>query len=94
MGAMEERIASLEANQRTLFHQLDAQREMLETLRDMNQSLAIQGEAIKRMSADVANMDERLSALEGVPAARWNVVVVGVISGIVGLLVGLAGKLF
>lgn len=93
MGAYEERLAILEANQKTLFKRLDKQDKMLEAIHETNKSLAIQGEAIERMAADLGHLSERVVDLEERPAKRWEMLVGCVLTGVTGLIFGYLASL-
>ena len=47
---------------------------------------------MENMSKEQAKMSERLTEIEQKPAKRWDAVIGALISGIVGLLIGLVGS--
>lgn len=44
---------------------------------------------MENMSKEQAKMSDRLTAIEEKPAKRWDTVVSGIISGVIGILIGL-----
>lgn len=44
---------------------------------------------MENMSKEQAKMSERLTAIEEKPAKRWDTIVSGIISGVIGILIGL-----
>lgn len=95
MSSIDERLSTLEANDKTLFHQLD---ELKEDVRDIRRlTIAIEkiagkvdniGLKVDNVDNKVNGIDERLQTVEHVPVTNWNKLKQAIISSIVSVVVG------
>lgn len=88
MSNIDERLSTLEANDKTLFHQVD---ELKEDIRDIRRlTIAVEKIASKVDNIDykVNGIDERLQTVEHVPVTNWNKFKQAIISSIVSVIVG------
>lgn len=84
MATAEERLASLEAGQKSIFKQLGDQQKLLDVLHDMNKNIAVQGQAIEHLTRQVTEHGEHIEGLENTPRKRWDTIVGAVIAALVG----------
>ena len=88
----EERLASLEANEKTIFKKLDMQGEQLKDLTRL--TTAVEKIAIKTdsISEKVNGIDTRITAVEKAPGKKWEkikeTIWVSILTGIIGALLG------
>lgn len=95
MPSIDERLSTLEANDKALFHQVD---ELKEDVRDIRRlTIAIEKIAgkvdnidlkVDNVDSKVNGIDERLQTVEHVPAANWTKFKQAIISSIVSVVVG------
>ena len=93
MSSIDERISTLEADDKTLFHQID---ELKEEVRDIRRlTIAIEkiagkvdniGLKVDNVDNKVNGIDERLQTVEHVPATNWNKFKQAIISSIVSVI--------
>lgn len=83
-AGMEGDVTALQEQVKTLFKQLDDQKDMLDAVHVIAQQLAVQGEGIKHMGNALAAIDKRVETLEHVPRKRWDAIVAAVIAALVG----------
>ena len=95
MASIDERVSTLEANDKTLFHRIDELREEVRDIRRL--TIAIEQIAGKVDNIDlkvdnvdnkVNGIDERLQTVEHVPADTWTKFKQASISSIVSVVVG------
>ena len=95
MSSIDERLSTLEADDKTLFHQID---ELKEDVRDIRRlTIAIEkiagkvdniGLKVDNVDNKVNGIDERLQTVEHVPVTNWNKLKQAIISSIVSVVVG------
>ena len=84
MASAEERLATLEAGQKTILGQLANYGKLLDELHTMNTSLAVQGKAIEQIAKTVEDHGEHIEGLENTPRKRWDAIVGALIAALVG----------
>lgn len=95
MPNVDERLSTLEANDKALFRQVD---ELKEDVRDIRRlTIAVEKIAgkvdnidlkVDNVDSKVNGIDERLQTVEHVPVANWNKFKQAIISSIVSVVVG------
>lgn len=88
MSSVDERLSTLEANDKTLFHKVD---ELKEDVRDIRRlTIAVEKIAgkVDNIDSKVNGIDERLQTVEHVPADNWAKFKQAIISSIVSVIVG------
>lgn len=96
----EGRLATLEANEKTIFKKLDEQGSQIKDLTRL--TVAVEKIAVKTdsISEKVDGIDERMTAVESGPAKKWEkaketiwiAVVTGVVGAVLGALIALLFK--
>jgi len=88
----EERLATLEANEKTIFKKLDEQGAQIKDLTRL--TVAVEKIAVKTdsISEKVSGIDERMTAVESGPAKKWEkakeTIWVAIATGVVGAFLG------
>ena len=70
-------------------HRLEALEEAVREMTRLTVAVEKMAVSIEGMAAEQKRQGERLTAIEEKPAKRWDAVISAVISGVVGLLIGL-----
>ncbi len=88
----EERIAILEANEKTIFHRLDETKQDIRVLQELTQAVQKIADRTDNTAALLEKVDKRLAKIERKPAADFTyykrALVSAVISGVGGVLIG------
>ena len=71
-----------------LKQKIESQSAILQQLQSMNANIAVLAEQVKQLAKTTAKLDQRLDAVEGRPAKRWDAIVAAVITGLVGVAIG------
>ncbi len=88
----EARLARLEENEKTLFHQLDDQRAELKNLTRL--TVAVEKIAVKtdQIGEKVSGIETRLDSVEKAPAKKWEkvkeTVLTSILTGVIGVFIG------
>lgn len=61
-------------------------------LQKLTEAVAVTANNVERLQTDVTEMKEDVKSLTAVPAKRWEAVVAALISGVIGVIVGLIFK--
>lgn len=70
-------------------HRLENLEEDVKQISELVSSVRVLAVNIEAMNKELAKQGERLEKIEEKPAKRWDSVVTGIITGIVGILIGL-----
>lgn len=82
-----ERIAALEQDEKSVHRRLD-------NLEKLVESVHVIATEVKAMRGDVNDITERVDDIEKIPQKRWDTTVVGVITAVIGGIVGYFLKFF
>ena len=88
MPNIDERLSTLEANDKTLFHQVDELKEDIRDIRRLTVAVEKIASKVDNIDYKVNGIDERLQTVEHVPATNWNKFKQAIISSIVSVVVG------
>lgn len=70
-------------------HRLSTLEESVRQITELVASVKVLATQMEAMATEQRKMGDRLDAIEEKPAKRWDTVISGVISGVVGILIGL-----
>lgn len=91
MGTNEERIACLEANQKTIFHQLDEIKDDVNDIHELSASVKVIATETVNISQKVDKIDSRLSEVEKQPVAAYThykrLIIGCIITGVLGAFI-------
>ena len=82
-----ERIAALEQDEKSVHRRLD-------NLEKLVESVHVIATEVKAMRGDVNDITKRVDDIEKIPQKRWDTTVVGVITAVIGGIVGYFLKFF
>jgi hypothetical protein len=63
--------AAADEQHKTIFRRLDLNEKMLETVRELAQTVSIQTQAIKTIQEDLSSMSDDIDTLKSEPANKW-----------------------
>ncbi len=88
----EERIATLEANDRNIFHQLDETKQDIRVLQELTKAVQKIADKTDNTASLLEKVDKRLAKIEKAPAVSLNnykqTAVSAVITGVIGIILG------
>ena len=73
-------------------HRIDRLSEEVSDLHKLTEAVAVTANNVERLQGDVTEIKDDVKQLSSVPAKRWDAVVAAIISGIVGVIIGLVFK--
>ncbi len=92
MPTTEERIASLEERCKSNTHRINELKENTAAVQRLATSVELMAQSMDRMADEQKEQGQRLTALERIPADRWNsatkTVITALASGLVGAFIG------
>ena len=83
-----ERIVEVEQRSKSNTHRIDALETNYEALRKITSSIEVMAVKMQNISEKVDTLNAKVSKVEEVPAARWNLVIDKLLTGLVGALAG------
>lgn len=89
---MDEQLARVIRNEesiKSLWKRVDELKTLSEAIHNQGESLAVMCEQLKQQGETLKAQDTRLAALENTPKKRWESIVSAIISGVIGIIVGL-----
>ncbi|MDL2318183.1 hypothetical protein LJC74_03690 [Eubacteriales bacterium OttesenSCG-928-A19] len=87
-------IAALETNVKAAFKRIDEQKSLVDSVHSLALSMERMLHRLDEVCKDVSQMEQKVSALEGKPAKRWEQVLSAGISSFIGVIVGAVMALF
>lgn len=84
-----ERLAAAEQRAKSNSHRLDRLESLAEAIHHQGESIAVMCTQLEAQGETLKTLNERLKDLEDAPRHRWESVVTGLITGIVGIVAGL-----
>jgi tetrahydromethanopterin S-methyltransferase subunit G len=70
-------------------HRLSTLEESVRQITELVASVKVLATQMEAMATEQRKMGDRLDAIEEKPAKRWDTVISGIISGVIGILIGL-----
>ena len=89
---MDEQLARVIRNEesiKSLWKRVDELKTLSEAIHKQGESLAVMCEQLKQQGETLKAQDTRLAALENTPKKRWESIVSSIITGVIGIIVGL-----
>jgi hypothetical protein len=80
--------AAADEQHKTIFRRLDLNEKMLETVRELAQTVSIQTQAIKTIQEDLSSMSDDIDTLKSEPANKWKLLSAEVLKLLVAAIAG------
>ncbi|MFR8002539.1 MAG: hypothetical protein ACLU62_06410 [Hydrogeniiclostridium sp.] len=89
MTEIVERMAAMEQRAKSNSHRLDNLEALAEAIHHQGENIAVMCEQLKTQGNTLKEQNKRLTDLEDAPRHRWESIIAAVITGVVGIVLGL-----